>query len=81
MKIPVIQTPTDAYTLSGIEPETCVEIQNKTTRDIMIYSGDEAPASLDDYFMLRSYKWHKHIGTVIMLYAGLPTHVVIKESC
>lgn len=80
MKIEATPVPQDAYALSGIAAGTTVQIQNLSNRTVRIYAGAAAPASMEDYFMIRPYSWEAYEGAVIMLYAGQRCPLAIQEA-
>ena len=74
------KTPQDVYAVSGIAAGTRVQIQNKSSRPLMIFAGDSPPASLDDYFVVDSWVWAEYQGTVIMVWSNHKNKVMVQAS-
>jgi hypothetical protein len=79
MQIIAGSTPQDIYTVLSITAETMIDVQNKTSRPLMIYAGAAAPATLDDYFILDAYEIARYQGTVCMIWSDTDVRVMVQE--
>lgn len=78
-QITATATPKDVYTELSITPNNRVQIQNKSTRQLMIYAGDAAPGNTDDYFIADSWVWEEYEGAVIMIWAEADIPVMVQD--
>lgn len=78
-QITATSTPQDVYTLASITSDSPVQLQNKSGRPLMLFAGDAAPGSLDDYFVVDSWVWEQYQGVVIMIWADADTDVMVQN--
>lgn len=80
MQIKAGKTPVDAYVETSIASGSIVDIQNKSSRILMVFAGDSAPSSLDDYFILDSFKTERYQGAVMMIWSDFEGHSVMVQE-
>lgn len=64
----------------ALAPNTKVQIQNKSSRYLMIFSGDAQPASLDDYFRMDGNEWLEFQSAVIYVWSDLSEHPLMVQE-
>lgn len=80
MQIQASKTPTNVYAAASIAAGSKVQIQNKSARPLMIFAGDMAPASKDDYFIADAWSWAEYQGNVIMIWADYDIEVMVQAT-
>ena len=59
------QTPVELYAKTGITADTEVQVQNKSGATLLIFAGDSAPTTQDEYFELAGKSIGKFKGDTL----------------